>query len=39
MVWHTQDLSKSLMMVFSAGQIIRHPEVENRTIPTLRPST
>jgi type I restriction enzyme R subunit len=31
-VWHTQGSGKSLTMVFYAGQVILHPEMENPTI-------
>jgi type I restriction enzyme R subunit len=34
-VWHTQGSGKSLTMVFYAGRIIRHPEMENPTIVVL----
>jgi type I restriction enzyme R subunit len=31
-VWHTQGSGKSLLMAFYAGQIIRHPDMENPTL-------
>lgn len=31
-IWHTQGSGKSLLMAFYAGQIIKHPEMENPTI-------
>jgi type I restriction enzyme R subunit len=34
-VWHTQGSGKSLTMVFYAGRIILHPEMENPTIVVL----
>lgn len=34
-VWHTQGSGKSLTMVFYAGRIIRHPEMENPTVVVL----
>jgi type I restriction enzyme R subunit len=34
-IWHTQGAGKSLTMVFYAGRIIRHPEMENPTIVVL----
>jgi type I restriction enzyme R subunit len=34
-IWHTQGSGKSLTMVFYAGRIIRHPEMENPTIVVL----
>jgi len=34
-VWHTQGSGKSLTMVFYAGRIIRHPQMENPTIVVL----
>ncbi len=34
-VWHTQGSGKSLTMVFYAGRIARHPEMENPTIVVL----
>ncbi len=34
-VWHTQGSGKSLSMVFYAGKLIRHPEMENPTIVVL----
>jgi type I restriction enzyme R subunit len=34
-VWHTQGSGKSLTMVFYAGRVIRHPEMENPTIVVL----
>jgi type I restriction enzyme R subunit len=34
-VWHTQGSGKSLTMVFFAGRIILHPQMENPTIVVL----
>src|SRR6266516_2679041 len=34
-VWHTQGSGKSLTMVFYAGRVILHPEMENPTIVVL----
>ncbi|WP_282147877.1 type I restriction endonuclease subunit R [Algibacter lectus] len=34
-VWHTQGSGKSLSMVFYAGQIVTHPQMENPTIVVL----
>jgi type I restriction enzyme R subunit len=34
-IWHTQGAGKSLTMVFYAGRIIRHPQMENPTIVVL----
>ena len=34
-IWHTQGSGKSLSMVFYAGKVIRHPEMENPTIVVL----
>ncbi len=34
-IWHTQGSGKSLTMVFYAGRIIRHPDMENPTIVVL----
>ncbi len=34
-VWHTQGSGKSLTMVFYAGKIIQHPEMQNPTIVLL----
>jgi type I restriction enzyme R subunit len=31
-IWHTQGSGKSLLMSFYAGQIIRHPAMENPTL-------
>jgi type I restriction enzyme R subunit len=31
-VWHTQGSGKSLLMAFYAGQIIKHPQMENPTL-------
>ncbi len=31
-IWHTQGSGKSLLMAFYAGQLVRHPELENPTI-------
>ncbi len=35
MIWHTQGSGKSLLMAFYAGQIIKHPEMQNPTIVVL----
>ncbi|MEM4398113.1 MAG: type I restriction endonuclease subunit R, partial [Candidatus Woesearchaeota archaeon] len=34
-VWHTQGSGKSLIMVFYAGKLVLHPELENPTIIVL----
>ncbi|MGP1395451.1 MAG: type I restriction endonuclease subunit R [Inquilinaceae bacterium] len=34
-IWHTQGSGKSLLMAFYAGQLVRHPELENPTIVVL----
>ena len=34
-VWHTQGSGKSLSMLFYAGKIVQHPEMENPTIVIL----
>jgi type I restriction enzyme, R subunit len=34
-IWHTQGSGKSLLMAFYAGQIIKHPEMENPTLVVL----
>jgi type I restriction enzyme, R subunit len=34
-IWHTQGSGKSLLMAFYAGQIIKHPEMENPTIVVI----
>ena len=34
-IWHTQGSGKSLLMAFYAGQIIRHPAMENPTIVVI----
>jgi type I restriction enzyme R subunit len=31
-IWHTQGSGKSLLMAFYAGQLVRHPALENPTI-------
>ena len=31
-VWHTQGSGKSLLMAFYAGQVIKHPQMENPTL-------
>jgi len=31
-VWHTQGSGKSLLMAFYAGQVIKHPDMENPTL-------
>lgn len=34
-VWHTQGSGKSLLMIFYAGKIIRHPSMENPTLVVI----
>lgn len=34
-MWHTQGSGKSLLMAFYAGQIIKHPAMENPTLVVL----
>jgi type I restriction enzyme R subunit len=34
-VWHTQGSGKSLSMLFYAGQIVRHPSMQNPTLVML----
>lgn len=34
-IWHTQGSGKSLLMAFYAGQIIKHPAMENPTIVVI----
>jgi len=34
-IWHTQGSGKSMLMVFYAGQMVRHPKLENPTIIVL----
>lgn len=34
-IWHTQGSGKSLLMAFYAGQLVRHPGLENPTIVVL----
>src|SRR5690606_1977279 len=34
-IWHTQGSGKSLLMVFYAGKIIRHPAMANPTLVVL----
>lgn len=34
-IWHTQGSGKSLTMVFYAGKIIQHPQMENPTLIVL----
>ena len=34
-IWHTQGSGKSLLMAFYAGQIVKHPEMENPTLVVL----
>lgn len=31
-IWHTQGSGKSLLMAFYAGQLVRHPQLQNPTI-------
>src|ERR1700730_17390885 len=34
-IWHTQGSGKSLLMAFYAGQVIKHPDMENPTLVVL----
>jgi type I restriction enzyme R subunit len=34
-IWHTQGSGKSLLMAFYAGQIIKHPSMQNPTLVVL----
>jgi type I restriction enzyme R subunit len=34
-VWHTQGSGKSLLMAFYAGQLVKHPALENPTIVVI----
>ena len=34
-IWHTQGSGKSLLMAFYAGQLVRHPQMENPTLVVL----
>jgi type I restriction enzyme, R subunit len=34
-IWHTQGSGKSLLMAFYAGQIIKHPQMQNPTLVML----
>jgi type I restriction enzyme R subunit len=34
-IWHTQGSGKSLLMAFYAGQIVKHPGMENPTLVVL----
>ncbi len=34
-IWHTQGSGKSLLMAFYAGQLVKHPEMENPTLVVL----
>lgn len=34
-IWHTQGSGKSLLMAFYAGQIVKHPAMENPTLLVL----
>lgn len=34
-IWHTQGSGKSLLMAFYAGQLVRHPQMENPTIVVI----
>ena len=34
-IWHTQGSGKSLLMAFYAGQIVKHPQMENPTLVLL----
>ena len=35
MIWHTQGSGKSLLMAFYAGQLVRHPGMENPTLVVI----
>lgn len=34
-IWHTQGSGKSLLMAFYAGQLVRHPHMQNPTLVVL----
>lgn len=34
-IWHTQGSGKSLLMAFYAGQVIKHPDMQNPTVVVL----
>src|SRR5690606_18449419 len=34
-IWHTQTSGKSLLMAFYAGQLVKHPALENPTIVVI----
>ncbi len=34
-IWHTQGSGKSLLMAFYAGQLVRHPHLQNPTIVVI----
>jgi type I restriction enzyme, R subunit len=34
-IWHTQGSGKSLLMAFYAGQIVKHPVMQNPTLVVL----
>src|SRR5699024_3359214 len=34
-IWHTQGSGKSLLMAFYAGQLVKHPALENPTIVVI----
>ena len=34
-IWHTQGSGKSLLMVFYAGQLVKHPAMANPTLVVL----
>lgn len=34
-IWHTQGSGKSLLMAFYAGQIVKHPQLENPTLVVI----
>ena len=34
-IWHTQGSGKSLLMAFYAGQLVKHPQMQNPTIVIL----
>lgn len=34
-IWHTQGSGKSLLMAFYAGQVVKHPDMQNPTLVVL----
>ncbi len=38
-IWHTQGSGKSLLMAFYAGQIVKHPAMQNPTLVVLTDRT